>query len=216
MSNVNAGRTVDVYTKSGGIGSYTSIIILIPDYEISLAILTAGPSGNVVNYIAEMIVQSFIPVFENAAKDTAANIYAGSYISEKGENSSMSLTVDNGPGLIIERWISNGANLLQTAEAYLATTSGGKIRSVRLYPTALKDDQCNQNRASYRAVFDISAESDPAPRVFTQNMNSWEVVDETMYGEVGIDDIIFGFDSDGTVKYIEARVLRSRLVKVET
>jgi hypothetical protein len=215
-SNVTTGRIIDVYTKSGGIGSYTSLIILIPDNEISLAILTAGPNGIVVNYVAEMVVQALIPILENAARDETAKVFVGSYVSETGGNSSMSLAVDNGPGLIVESWISNGADLLQTAEAYLGATGGGKVRSVRLYPTALKDDHCNQNQASYRAVFDISTELGPAPRVFTQNINAWEIVDETTYGEVGIDDIVFEFDSDGTVKYVEARVLRSRLAKVKT
>jgi Beta-lactamase len=215
-SNITTGRTIDVYTKSGGIGSYTSLLILIPDYDVSLAVLAAGSNGIVVNYVAEMVVQTLIPILEQSARDEAAKILTGLYISETGDNSSISLNVDNGPGLVIERWISNGSNLLNTAEDYLQASSGAQVRSVRLYPTGLKDwEQC-KTRAAYRAVFDISTQPDTTSRVFDQNVNTWETVDEATYGEISVDDFIFEFDSGSAVKYIEPRVLRSRLVKVQT
>lgn len=215
MSNITTGRTIDVYTKSGGLGSYTSLLILIPDYGISIAILTAGPDGIVVNYVAEIIVQALIPALEKSAKDEAAKILTGLYTSESGGNSSISLTVDDGPGLVVESWTSNGSNLLQTAEEYLQATGGGHIRSMRLYPTSLKDSQSCQTRAAYRAVFDISTEPGSAPRVFDQSVNAWENIDEVSYGNISIDDFIFEFDSSGAVKHIEPRVLRSELVKVK-
>lgn len=214
-SNITTGRTVDVYTKSGGIGSYTSLIILIPDYEVSLAILTAGPNGIVVNYVAEMIVQTLIPALEQSARDEAANLLTGLYTSEAGDNSSISLTTDNGPGLLIDSWISNGSDLLQTAEEYLQASGGGHVRSMRLYPTTLKDTRNCQTRAAYRAVFDVSTELGSTARVFDQNVNAWENTDAVMYGEIGVDDIVFGFDPTGAASYIEPRVLRSRLAKVQ-
>jgi len=215
-SDITTGRIIDVYTKSGGIGSYTSLLILIPDYEISISILTAGPNGIVVNYVAEMIVQTLIPALEKSAKDEAAKILSGLYTSDTGENSSISLSVDDGPGLVVESWTSNGFNLLQTAEGYLQSSSGGHIRSMRLYPTNLKDSSGCQTRAAYRAVFDISTDPGSMPRVFDQNVNAWENIDEVTYGDISIDDFVFEFDSKGSVKHIEPRALRSRLVKVKS
>lgn len=214
MSNITTGRIIDVYTKSGGYGSYACLLILIPDYEISISILTAGPNGIVVNYVSEMIVQTLIPALEKSAKEEAANILTGLYTSETGGNSSISLTVDDGPGLVVESWTSNSSNLLQTAEEYLQATGGGHINSMRLYPTGLKDSQNCQNQAAYRAVFDLSTEPSSTPRVFDQNVNAWENIDEVTYGEISIDDFVFEFDSSGAVVHIEPRILRSTLVKV--
>lgn len=214
-SNITTGRTIDIYTKSGGIGSYTALLILIPDYEISLAVLTAGPDGITVNYIAEIIVQRLTPVLENSAKGESANILTGLYISETGENSSLSLTMDSGPGLVVDSWISNGSNLLQTAEEYLEASGGGHVKSMRLYPTSLKDSQNCTTRASYRAIFDVSTEADLPTRVFDQNVNTWENVDQVMYGEIGVDDFVFEFDCSGAVTHIEPRVLRSKLVRAK-
>ena len=35
-------RVVDLYTKSGGIGAYTSKLILIPDFDVGFSILAAS------------------------------------------------------------------------------------------------------------------------------------------------------------------------------
>jgi hypothetical protein len=213
-SNITTGRTVDIYTKSGGIGSYASLIILIPDYEVGVAILTAGPNGKVVDYVAEMIIQTLIPQLEESARAEASETLTGWYISETGENSSISIIVDNGPGLVIESWISKGSNLLWVADKYLDASNSGQVRSLRLYPNALKDRMCYGSRAAYRAVFDIWTETGSEAAVFNQNTNPWASVDEAMYGNVAVDDFIFEFDSSGTASYVESRVLGSRLVRV--
>lgn len=213
-SNITTGRTVDIYTKSGGVGSYASLIILIPDYEVAVAILTAGPNGNVVNYIAEMIMQMLIPQLEKSARVEASDSLTGWYISETGENSSISIMVDNGPGLVIVSWISKGSNLLWVADEYLDTSNSGHVRSLRLYPTALKDRMCYGSRAAYRAVFDIWTETGPEGAIFKENTNPWASVDEAMYGNVAVDEFIFEFDFLGAASYVESCVLGSRLVRV--
>lgn len=139
----------------------------------------------------------------------------GVHTAPERENSSLSLAVDNGPGLLVTSWIANGSNLLQTADAYLEASGGGHVRSVRLYPTSLADKHTRNiiRQASYRAVFDVSTPNS-ATRVFDPNVNAWQNIDQNMYGEIAVDDIIFKFDSSGRAEYIIPRVLRSILAKV--
>jgi len=53
-SNITTGHTIDLYTKSGSIGLYSSLLTLIPDYQVTVAILTAGPEDSVIETAAEI------------------------------------------------------------------------------------------------------------------------------------------------------------------
>ena len=70
--NITTGNTIDSYTKDGSLGLYNSLLILIPDYQVAVSILTAGPEGNIINTIAETAVQTIIPVLHQSAREEAA------------------------------------------------------------------------------------------------------------------------------------------------
>ncbi|EON62896.1 hypothetical protein W97_02121 [Coniosporium apollinis CBS 100218] len=206
--------TIELYTKAGGIGLYSSLLILIPDFDIAIAIMTAGPNGSVVNSVAEIVMQIFIPVLKQAARDEAAANFAGHYVSNSGTDSSVVLGVRNGPGLVIEKWLSNGSDLLATAQAYSQATNSGIIGSVRLYPTTLVQESGAGKRVAYRAIFDTVKEAETADRVFEESLNAWAKVDQTMYGRVGVDEFVFDLDASGVAICVEPQFLGIRLTKV--
>jgi hypothetical protein len=129
---------VDVYTKSGGIAAYVSLLVVVPDYDIGWVILTAGRTpGSVQNIFANSIVDVFLPAAEAAAKDEATAVFAGTYRASGGLNSSIVIVTDGNPGLGVQRLISNGTDVLEAYLEYVGLSSTENSVSVRLYPTNL-------------------------------------------------------------------------------
>ncbi|KAK4952215.1 hypothetical protein LTR66_010736 [Elasticomyces elasticus] len=192
-SNITNGRTIDLYTKSGSIG-------------FSVAI----------NAIAEMAVQSFLPILEQASQQEAAQQLAGHYAATTSFNSSLWLTVYHGPGLKIEKWTSNDSDIMMTAQTYSDATNGGQIRSVRLYPTDLMKETCFGSRVAYRAIFDVVADATQIERVFDQDSNTWATTDQVMYENVAVGNFVFDLDMNGASLSVEPRVLNITFQKVSS
>jgi hypothetical protein len=211
-SNITTGHAVDLYSKGGSIGLYNSLVVLIPDYQVVVSILIAGPEGSVIQAIAETVVQTFIPVLHQSAREEATKNLVGSYVANDNLNSSMMLKADD-LGLIVVKWISNGSDILDLIEAYSQITNGGHVRSVRLYPTDLVDQLGEDIRVGYRILFDVATGEKTATRVFDQSLNSWSRIDQVTYGKTGVDDVVLEFDEDGNAVSIEARVLGVKLFK---
>jgi hypothetical protein len=211
-SNITTGHAVDLYSKGGSIGLYNSLVVLIPDYQVAVSILIAGPEGSVIQAIAETVVQRFIPVLHQSTREEATKNLVGSYVANDNLNSSMMLKVDD-LGLTVEKWISNGSDLLDLIETYSQITNGGHVRSVRLYPTDLVDQLGEEIRVGYRILFDVATGEKPGTRVFDQSLNSWSQIDQITYGKTGVDDIVLEFDVDRNAVSIMARVLGVKLFK---
>jgi hypothetical protein len=212
-SNISTGHTIDLYTKGGNIGLYSSLLILIPDYQVAVAILTAGTEESVLNIVAETVVQTFIPVLHQVAREEARRNFAGIYISDGFVNSSSQLGAD-GMGLLVEKWISNGSDLLAVAERYSQMTKGGDLKSVRLYPTGLVEQIDGGTRVGYRAVFETGRSMREGVKVFDQ-VNAWGTVDQNTYGRIGADDFVFKLDAGGNAISVEPRVLRTKFTRIE-
>jgi len=207
---------IDLYTKSGSVGAYGSLLILIPDYNVAVTILTAGPGEGVVNFVADTVVQMLLPALDATAKEQALKRFGGMYVSGAQINSSLTLGVDSGPGLVVERWISNGTDSLAAAQAYSDVTGGGKIKSVRLYPTNLPSPgHANQSwdlvfsnetdgpattimaKVAFRAIFEVSTEKGNTSRIFGTDTSTWATVDELTYGNLGVDEFVFSLRGSG-------------------
>ncbi|KAI1352176.1 putative penicillin-binding protein [Xylaria sp. FL0043] len=217
------GRVVDLYTKSGSVGQYTSQLILMPDYGVALSILVAGPSsGSVITIATEMVLQSLIPVLENATIGEACESLCGTYKSSQPDlNSSITIAAD-AAGLYLDRWINRGVDIKAVAQAYAAQTGSTPINSVRLQATNLEDwtsanhtAQINR-RVAYRAIFDTTTEASKGPpRILDPNSHQWSATDSIMYGEIGVDDFVVHLDANGTAAMIEPRVVRDVLWRSE-
>jgi hypothetical protein len=215
-SNITNGHIIDLYTKGGSIGLYESLLVLIPDYQVAVAILVAGAETSVINAvtIGEMVSQALIPVLHESAREEAERDLAGRYTAGATINSSMLLTTDEF-GLVIEKWINNGFDLLSLVEKYSQITGGGHVRSVRLFPTDLVEKIGNRTRVEYRILFDIETKKGPSIRIFDQDFTAWGQVDQNTYGKTGVDDVVVEFDAEGTAVSIEPRVLGVTLVKYQ-
>ncbi|KAI1113680.1 putative penicillin-binding protein [Nemania sp. NC0429] len=218
-SQITSGRVVDLYTKSGSVGQYTSQLILLPDYGVALSVLVAGSSsGPVITIATEMVLQSLIPMLEDITISEACGKLCGTYESSQSSvNSSVTITAD-ATGLYLDRWINQGVDIKAVAEAYAVGTGSSPVRFLRLQATNLREpSDVDHNarsirRVAYRVIFDTTSEdSDGPPRILNPNTHQWSSTDSPFYGEIAVDDFVVHIDANGTATMVEPRVLRDIL-----
>jgi hypothetical protein len=197
------GRTIDFYTKSGNLGEYHSLIILVPDYDLVAAINMAGPQGSfaAVEAVFSGLVQAMLPAIDQAGKTQASKAYTGTFAA--GSNSSMTLAVDE-YGLVVKNFIANGVDVPAGYAAY----TGGVVpaATIRLYPTNLSSG----NKTAWRAVYQADTLADL--KTFEENVffpgascQSWSTEDSPLYGLQAIDLFVFTQDAHGILVEVEAK-----------
>lgn len=190
-------RPVDVYTKSGDVGVYAAYIALVPEYDVGFTVNAAGTdayiaSRTLLNEITTMIVQSL----DHLARSQAQSRYIGHY---SGNNDSLVLAVDQGPGLRIQKWICHGDSVLR---AWQQLRGGGGQVDARIYPIG------QENR--WRVVFELVDETSAGP--FGDACYSWFQVDQFRYQGLPVDEIDFVME-DGRVHGLSVPGLRQTLAK---
>ncbi|KAJ5368601.1 uncharacterized protein N7496_008361 [Penicillium cataractarum] len=201
-------RPIDLYTKSGDIGTYSCVLSLDPDHSAGFVLLGAGNNTHVSLALAsDLVSQSLLPALEQAAKNQAHARFAGKYALGTG-NSSITITTDDGPALVVTSWVNNGTNMFPSYMALSGITDPSML-SIRLYPTGLE----SPGQLSFRAVIPPPLPSGIGP--FSSSCISWVTVDGSVYGNVGIDEFVFNLDGKGNAVSVSPRVLRTVLPKTK-
>jgi hypothetical protein len=199
-------RPIDLYTKSGDIGTYSSVLALDPDHGVGFTILGAGANTHEsLARAADLISASLLPALEEAAKNQANARFAGTYALST-LNSSITITTDDGPGLVVSSWVNNGTNMFPSYMALSGITDPTQL-SIRLYPTSLT----SPGQVAFRAVIPPQLGAGIGP--FTSSCITWVTVDGSVYGNIGIDEFLFKVDRNGDAVSISPRVLRTFLPK---
>lgn len=211
------GRIIDVYSKTGDLGPYHAIFALVPDYDLVFTLLTGGPeaSNNDVVFGTAQLMQILLPALDLAAKEEAAKSLIGEYVDEE-TNSTITLSVDDGPGLAVSNWVSRGVDVVESYGTLLGIGEPVKLGAdvtVRLYNTGLSAD----NQSGWRAVLHIGAAEDFLavdetmsfiPQVTCQ---TWFMFERTTYGFNSLDDFVFTVGEDGTVEEVTSRFYRTTM-----
>jgi hypothetical protein len=200
------GRTVDLYTKNGGIGSYASLSVLVPDYNFGFTFLTASLLGEAVSsplvyFMSEMLAATVLPVLEEVARDQAKATFAGHYAASN-LNSSLTITVDDQPGLRVTEWISNGTDVFDA----VGLSSPGTYVDFRLQP--------NQLYAGDKIGFTGTRRTLPK-QIYTGpldlNCFTWGDTGIT-YGNVDLENFVFEIDhKTGKSVRVQPKALRISL-----
>ncbi|KAJ4251206.1 hypothetical protein NW757_006752 [Fusarium falciforme] len=193
-------RPVDVYTKAGDGVLYAAYIVIIPEYNVGITINVAGSDSYAAGRdILDLVVQEVVRYFESLACEQARNRYTGKYTNGKG---SLVLIVDQGPGIKIAEWTSQGKSLL---EAWTAI-SGGNDPNVdaRIYPV------CENER--WRVVFEAVNNQRSVTGIYKDYCANWFSVDQFRYQGLPVDEIDF-VTEDGMIKGLSAPGLRQQLSK---
>lgn len=210
-------RVVDAFNKAGRIGYYSSLLVLLPDYDAGFTILLASENlpGNANFNLADVVGAQIVPALEAAAREQADAKFAGEYV-DAARNASLRLTTQaDRPGLGIEGWVSNGTDM-----QYIAVVLQGGYSpvdpSIRLYPTGLETArQDGSRRVAFKAVFeDLNLPSrDPSVSMFSTDCGTWVSFTGVTYGTEALDQFVFEVDAKGAVVSIESLALRSIMTK---
>lgn len=200
------GRIIDVYTKTGNLDEYTTIVALIPDYDLAVAVNLVGPDSSpaAIQILFSQVVQALLPVVDEIAKDEAAQKYTGMYTS--GTNSTITLSVDE-YGLLVSNFSANGIDVASGYAAIAASSSGNT--TIRLYPSNL----FSGNRTAWQAIYETSTAEElasfDAQLFFPQgSCQSWTEVDLSTYGYQALDYFMFEEGKGGVVERVEAKAWR--------
>ena len=203
-------RIVDIYTKTGNLPGYDTLLVLVPSLDTGFNVLTAGVNTptNVI-MLSNLLSDTIIPAAEAAAREEASAAYAGTYSStDTALNSSITLALDDSKsGIGLTSWVSNGTNML-TPSSFVPGSS------VRLYPTGLSRvlEGSTDVDVGFRAVFE-NLVSDGVGGTFTTSCQTWGQVDAVYRGTVGSDEFVVRIGSDGKAKAVSPRALRVDLVR---
>ncbi|KAF4466945.1 beta-lactamase 2 [Fusarium albosuccineum] len=191
------GRMIEFYTKAGDLFNYHSSIALIPDYDLVMVALVAGPevSSSTPYQLIGEAATALLPVVEQAGKAAAETQYAGTY-SDVSTNSSLTLSTDNGPGLSITKWQVRGVDVIATP--MFSNDLLENPPPVRLYPMNLS----TANKTTWRAVFqDLTADEAAAHDALFPwaefSCGSWGVLDRIVYQFQGRDSFVFDMVDGG-------------------
>ncbi|KAI1058907.1 hypothetical protein LB507_004033 [Fusarium sp. FIESC RH6] len=199
------GRMIEFYTKAGDITTYHSLMILVPDYNITITLFDAGPineigGANLQQWFSN-IVQELLPALEQAGKDEAEKKYGGTY-SDAETESSITLSVDDEPGFKVTNWTANGVDIAKTYLSFALPpqfpTPEGLIR-FRLYPTGLKTD----TETSWRVSATAGTEEDVAEAnsIFAwpdASCVTWASMDRIVYQLLAQDHFVFTESGKGS------------------
>ncbi|KAI0150684.1 beta-lactamase/transpeptidase-like protein [Xylariaceae sp. FL1272] len=221
--NVNgqAYRWITAYNKAGRISDYSSVLAIIPDYDIGIAVLLAGNLPANANFgLLDTIGEVLIPAVEEAARAEAGSIYSGHYTFANTSqlNSSITINTDDQPGLGVSQWISNGTDFLWLStilqQEYYPLTP-----RVRLYPSGLENTAADgSKKVVFKAVFEDADAPSQATSMFSTDCATWINVESVIYGSNAMDELMltfrrFNLDSSGKVISITSPSLRVTLDK---
>jgi hypothetical protein len=206
----NNNRVTDYYTKGGDIGVYSSLLALIPDYNVGFSIFTAnGTAADVAATLSEVVANTFGAALEAAAKTQAVCKFAGSYTATDGSNSSVVISSSDTFGLAVASWISEGNDMFANIELTQGIRSTSLQFSARLMP--VNTNYGDLASLPFRAVLGFGG---PAPsNVFNLNCATWTTVDALNYGGVPLDLFVFQVDGGGAVTGLSLPVLQIALGK---
>ncbi|KAH6681323.1 beta-lactamase/transpeptidase-like protein [Halenospora varia] len=212
-------RIIDIYTKAGDTGPYHSVLALVPDLGIGYSVLIADGVGTVSDarsVLSAWVNDAFVPATEATAREEAAVNFAGEYKS-KNKALNSSLTVTTSPshnGLGLSSFISNNTDMFTVGGLLLGGVPRANV-SIRLYPTTLSNSKKGYGSAvkqvTWRAVFENTGNT--ADEGFF-GCGTWVGADGNMYGNVGVDEILFTLGNNGKALSVEARAFRATLDKI--
>lgn len=212
------GRVTDYYSKGGDVGAYATELVLSPDHGVGFTVMIAGPAPGGINgelrtMLYEQLQEIFMPAVEQAARAEANTAFAGTY-ADTASNSSVDIGTDDGTGMSLSNFLSDGKPSIEILGARLGIANGVRPR---LFPTTLKTVRRGMNgtgeytsRLGFRSVY---VPPKPAATEFGDTCQALYNLNSPMYGNTGLDDWVFELDEGGMATAIVNRGLRLRLAK---
>lgn len=219
-------KVVDLYSKLGDSGAYSALFVLLPDYGLGFSLLSAADPAilplrfDVLAAIADIVTDTLLPAFEAQAAVDAARRFAGTY-TDSSRNSSLTLAVNQtanstaGPGLVIDRWTSNGTDVLASPlAAYVGPLPWRLVPSI--------DDSATHSRIGFRMISNSdvpSAQPAVGARLFSGVgllAAEWILADVVEYGGIGTSLFEFMLDDEGRATAVSPVAFRMTLARADS
>lgn len=216
-------RLAQLYTKQGDVGTYHAALVLSPEHDIGWVVLSAGtPDSKNVAVIREALMNSFgnvfLPMAESQAETEARVNFAGTFADE-ATNSSVTIEAgpSTGPGLLVTSLVSRGAQVVGPESVLIPAFSAGEF--ARLYPSNLRATSMSKDgartydsRLGFRSTYFNATKpgeiQDPC-------LTAWTALGAPLYGQVALDDWVFGMKEDGQAESVDVRLLRLKMDRVK-
>ncbi|KAL8848313.1 MAG: hypothetical protein Q9221_006667 [Calogaya cf. arnoldii] len=206
----DSDRIQTIVTKAGDLRGYTSQLLLIPEYNLSIIVFVAG-DGKALVRLREEILKSLIPTVEEITRNQTSDRIFGSYTSsDPTVNSSTTFEVNGSQGLVITSWISNGTDFL--AQFVDMSNPKHKPGKVQLTPSVISR---GNNSEVWRAEFVL----DDLPFEGIVNVNLIVDVDDFSYASRSLEEFVFELDGSGRAMKVNLpgfRITLDRLTDRET
>ncbi|KAF2006630.1 beta-lactamase/transpeptidase-like protein [Amniculicola lignicola CBS 123094] len=145
--NLTLPRPITLYAKSGEIPGYAAYAVVIPEYDLALTINSAGNQAfTAVRDLLASVVGIVVPWADQLAREQAKKRYVGTY--SDGRNSSLTIELDDGPGLLVKSFTNNGVDILKTLASLNQISTAES--SVRVFPT--DPDSLGRTKEYWRLV----------------------------------------------------------------
>ncbi|KAK8088286.1 beta-lactamase/transpeptidase-like protein [Apiospora hydei] len=224
LSAANPHRTVTAFTKAGGVGDYSSLLTVLPEFDLGITVMVAGPqTAGGIWTMADYIGAVVLPAYDAATREDANGRYAGRYAADPAAypnlTSSLEITTDPAkPGLGLTSWASNGTDMVLVAQSLQSGMSvpsdpgagNSSTPSVRLYYTGLQSGP----REAFKAVFEAQGAPDNPGTGFSTDCGTWIDYTGVTYAGMPLDEFIFESDDAGKVLSVKNLALNVTLQKV--
>nr|A0A3G1DJI3.1 RecName: Full=Probable hydrolase M10; AltName: Full=Squalestatin S1 biosynthesis cluster protein M10; Flags: Precursor [Phoma sp. MF5453]AMY15067.1 hydrolase [Phoma sp. MF5453] len=119
-------RPTTFNTVVGTLGPYTSVVVVMPEYDLAVSLMMNGALGHPHDILAK-VTFPLVRAADKIALEKVRDNYAGTYKAEPRQkiNSSITLSVSPDHGLYISELISNGSSILPVMERLASSKSGG-------------------------------------------------------------------------------------------
>jgi hypothetical protein len=206
----DSSGTVRFVTKSGGLPGYTSIIMTIPEYDLGITILVAGPPA-FTEKLREIVTVATVRAAEDVAIRQLASRYAGTYTSSNPSlNSTVTLKADH-RGLVLTTFVSNGTDIWQSPIIHAHAPTGPW--HAQLSPTLLYRDEQNQEGEEWAMM--IAEERQEGVGAVWDDF-CVESVEMGMYAGIPFGAMVFWDEQkDGSFKTFEMSAFRVNLTRIE-
>ncbi|KAH6623462.1 beta-lactamase/transpeptidase-like protein [Chaetomium tenue] len=214
-------RHVDVYSKQGGGAEYTSLLGIVPDYDMGISILTGGPqSGASFVAIRQLFIDIWLPAMEQAARDQAMANLVGNYTLAAGDGddagppttASMEIKILNDePAICMTALVGDGVDIMELLKANTGSLAGleGEMR-VWFYPMGLVEgDGGEGTKIAFRGVAGLEG------ILPIEDCGSWAEGDRIRWGNYPTDVLIFTLGADGKAKSVELPAMGKPLLRAQ-
>jgi len=202
-------RTVRFVTKSGGLPGYTSIIITVPEYDLGITILVAGPNA-ILSKIMDIVPVKIVQTAEKLAIQQMRNRYEGTYSASDPEVNSTATLKAGYRGLVVTTFVSNGTVVFEAPITKDVTTPP---RYAQLSPTLLYRNEEEQQGEEWRAlIFEERAEG--LGSIWDDFcVEDWEM---SSYAGIPLNTAVFWDEQeDGHFETLELPAFRVNLTRVD-